>query len=246
MTTTTGYRVDPDGVPIVDRDAIERRAERAILYAQPNYFDVEPSIAPLMVLTKRLVDDKRIAFYPNVDLGTSPEGKKYRGRFNVKTCEIYIDSSMAYGSERFNFTLAHELGHYTFHRGLQVAGEHSETDADLELQHVQGSDRRGWLEWQANTFAAAFLLPRRHVPNVVVAKQRDLDIVRNLGQIYLDRQATNVTAYEKILQALAQLFVVSRSCIHRRLIELNLLIDDREGDGRDDRGGGPTALRDLF
>jgi Zn-dependent peptidase ImmA (M78 family) len=54
------------------------------------------------------------------------------------------------GSSRDRFTLAHELGHYVLH----YLCDDTQTGRMMALR--RGSDR---LEWEANWFAAAFLMP---------------------------------------------------------------------------------------
>jgi len=55
--------------------------------------------------------------------------------------------------ERDRFTIAHELGHYVIH--FLWARRHGETVSKLAATRY-GSDRE---EWEANWFAAAFLMP---------------------------------------------------------------------------------------
>jgi Zn-dependent peptidase ImmA (M78 family) len=54
---------------------------------------------------------------------------------------------------RDNFTIAHELGHYFMHTNLEDSDENSKPISF----HRYGSDRK---EWEANRFAAAFLMPK--------------------------------------------------------------------------------------
>ncbi|NDV20276.1 ImmA/IrrE family metallo-endopeptidase [Pseudodesulfovibrio sp. JC047] len=63
-----------------------------------------------------------------------------------KDFEIYLPFSTS--GARNNFTIAHELGHYFLHTDF-------EGDQELLLNR-RGSNRR---EWEANWFAAEFLMP---------------------------------------------------------------------------------------
>lgn len=70
---------------------------------------------------------------------------------------------------RDRFTIAHELGHYVLHYlwPRQVKGR-----ADFKLKASRyGSDRA---EWEANWFAAAFLMPRADFTNLVKKKKLTL------------------------------------------------------------------------
>ncbi|WP_061232542.1 ImmA/IrrE family metallo-endopeptidase [Leptospira noguchii] len=68
-----------------------------------------------------------------------------------KVCDFEIFLSSLTGSLRDRFTIAHELGHYFLH------SDQGETPIQVERN---GSDR---LEWEANWFAAAFLMPESEV-----------------------------------------------------------------------------------
>jgi Zn-dependent peptidase ImmA (M78 family) len=120
-----------------------------------------------------------------------------------------------------HFTLAHELSHFVFHRDVESipAGEDGipETDNDLELDHVQGRNRRDWLEWQANKFAAALLLPRRFMVGCVLEFQQPKEITRNIGQIHVDYQPQNLRDWDEIAHEMCNTYTVSKSCLRRRL-----------------------------
>jgi Zn-dependent peptidase ImmA (M78 family) len=72
------------------------------------------------------------------------------------------------GSSRDRFTLAHELGHYVLH----YLCDDTQTGRMMALR--RGSDR---IEWEANWFAAAFLMPAEQFTN----RYNELD--GNLSQI---------------------------------------------------------------
>lgn len=71
-------------------------------------------------------------------------------------------------STRLRFTLAHELGHLSLHRNLRLdfqsldATARAIVDGERELQigHRVLESPGDFLEWQANSYAAALLMPR--------------------------------------------------------------------------------------
>lgn len=77
---------------------------------------------------------------------------------------IAMDTSPA----RDRFTIAHEIGHYVLHYFLRLQSGEPETPAWASRY---GSDR---VEWEANWFAAAFLMPREAF--VAAFKRLDGDI----------------------------------------------------------------------
>ncbi|WP_367350178.1 ImmA/IrrE family metallo-endopeptidase [Sphingobium yanoikuyae] len=78
------------------------------------------------------------------------------------TGSLYVDSPSKFriivpshtSPERDRFTVAHELGHYVLH--YLWAKQKDPTLPDSVVAYRKGSDR---IEWEANWFAAAFLMP---------------------------------------------------------------------------------------
>jgi hypothetical protein len=220
-------RVDSNGIPVMSRADIERRAE---LFLQ--FFDAEclrlPKATPIATIAARLRDEYGVTFIFNAQLGASSAGYKYRGRIHVPSRTIYVDESLPIGGHRFNFTLAHEIAHFVLHRRVTLSAADGkdgpdilDTSRDLILDQIQSDNPRSWLEWQANTFAASALMPRTTVPAAVVTKQRELGVTRNLGQVYLDRH--NHSDFRTVLDYLGFIYQVSRATLRLRLGELNIL-----------------------
>ncbi len=200
-----------------------------------NFFDDKcckfPKFTPLHVICDRLKNEFGVIFAFEADLGNSPKGYKYRGRFHIPSTTVLIDKSLPMGSPRFNFTLAHEIAHFVLHRKIEfsvVKGEEekqiSDTNRHLILDQIQSDSPRDWLEWQANKFASSILLPRFTVPMAVENKQRELG-VRRVGTIFHDNQPDNRIAYHQTIEHLVGIFITSKSAIRLRLRELNILVE---------------------
>jgi Zn-dependent peptidase ImmA (M78 family) len=243
-------RLDSNGIPILSRAEIELRAERFL-----GFFDEEclkePLSTPLRDMSRRLQDEFGLRFVFNAQLGKSPEGYGYRGRFHIRSRTILVDQSLPPGEPRFNFTLAHEMAHFVLHRNVKQSVlttekdlEISDTARDLVLDHLESDNPRTWLEWQANKFASSLLLPRFTTPKGVIQKQRELGIIRNVGTIFLDRQRRNYQDFREILRHLERVFNVSQAAIRIRLRELNLLIETELDDRRE--GSEPEPIRDVL
>jgi Zn-dependent peptidase ImmA (M78 family) len=227
-------RLDENGVPRLSRSAIEAHAEYILRLFDPNCLE-EPQPTPLGLIATTLHNKFHVKFVFNLDLGFSPEGYKYRGRFHIPTKTVFIDPSLEYGEPRFNFTLAHEISHFILHCNVKKSvfaegsAEISDTERDLVLDHVQGNSPVKWIEWQANKLASSLLLPKETVKRAVFLKQRELGINRNLGTIYLDRQTCNFQDYLNIINHLQLTYQTSRAATRIRLRELNILIETMSG-----------------
>ena len=74
--------------------------------------------------------------------------------------------------ERDRFTVAHELGHYILH--YLWAKKRNPTIPDRVVAFRRGSER---IEWEANWFAAAFLMPEANFRAVFADKEGDIRAV---------------------------------------------------------------------
>ncbi len=97
------------------------------------------------------------------------EDPEVLGAVWVGTREVFIDQSLdPYENPamegRFRFTVAHEIGHWWLHRGY-IQDAPGENDLFGNVSHkrptvvCRASHWREPIEWQADTFAAALLMP---------------------------------------------------------------------------------------
>ena len=243
----SNLKYDKNGIPILSRSDLEMRVERNFLaHFAPDCLETAKA-TPIATIANKLQGDYELKVIHSIDLGFR-NGKKVRGCYNLEARTISIDSSLEPGSPPFNFTLAHEVGHFVLHRQLtppmleQIdSGVLEDDDRDLVLDHLQSDNPRSWLEWQANKFASSLLFPRKTVPDFVISKQKELGITKNLGVLYLDRQSRNVSDFYSVLKDLEFTYQVSQSAIRIRLRELNILEDSSN---RGDFGKpGPVAIQ---
>jgi Zn-dependent peptidase ImmA (M78 family) len=175
------------------REDIEAIAESTLLWLNPRQLK-SPRATSVLSIVEKLDEKGQLVTSFDFPLGTSVRGKKILGQFLFEPVPtIFIDRSLEKDGPRFRFTLAHELGHFALHRRLKLNfGELDkpgiqDTRADFHLGRRQRVTNRDWLEWQANTFAAALLLPRATLWKAIVEKQLDLGVTHNLGRIFVDR-----------------------------------------------------------
>ena len=223
--------------PRLSAKDIELKAEEVITYFDQNYLKYEilkePKPTPLLRITEIMQNNYGIFFDFKKDLGISKGGNKILGVFTFKPKKIFVDCSLQ-GNERFPFVLGHELGHLVFHRNLKVDMDEYNTITDTERDFATGKKRlktlRDWLEYQANRFSSAILLPRATVTEAILKTQIGLGIKRNLGKVYLNNQMHSKRDFDLVLNRLAVIYQVSKTNVECRLKDLEILIDHRNID----------------
>lgn len=226
------YPLDNDGVPFLGRKDLEDKAEEIIRFWDEGLLRIPKSI-PLLEICQKLEREFQVQFHYDVDLGViGDDEKKVLGKCLPDDMRIYIDRSLSDQSERFNFTLAHELAHLTLHRGLSLKKPlEQDTDERIEIDLVTGrkmlktpSDR---LEWQANALAAAILMPRGTVRPAVLIRQKEIGVNINAGFVYVENKPYSIRDLEDMKSWLALVYQVSRSVAEYRMDNLGILIDRR-------------------
>ena len=104
----------------------------------------------------------------------------------------------AHHINRQRFTIAHELGHYFFHEGLE---EHVDQNFRIAWRNSDSSKAINWLEVEANRFPAALLIPTRFL-------QSDLDTLQTLDA--------------RTLLLLAKRYIVSPEAMKIRLSQFGI------------------------
>lgn len=150
---------------------------------------------------------------------------KTLGSFDVVNNKISIDKSV-FGTKRFSFVLAHEIGHLILHRDLkvnkEVYNEFEDSEYDFMTDKYLLVNDKNWVEWQANKFASSLLMPEINIKFQLVFYQIQLGISK-YGHIYVDDQKINRDDFSKILTYLSDFFNTSITTIKFRLEELNLV-----------------------
>lgn len=141
----------------------------------------------------------------------------------VKPGTIILDATM---SEEINtrtlFTEAHELGHwlmhYLFYSATTNRACRSHITQRLFFPHYQAKSPIEWTEWQANTFAAAILLPRSALRSTL----RDFLSENHLSWKGLSdfREYRNRVKYVELLERIGKIYCVSRETARIRMNKL--------------------------
>lgn len=191
--------------------------------------------APLKEILAILVAEGWIEFSSDEDLGMLLGNRKVRGEFTVKPFRIRICSSIEPWSAEFRYVLAHEIGHLALHRKLIGPGKYidrnsvpADTFQELKYRDKASLSDLGWVEWQANEFAAALVLPFPFLLLEVCNKQKERGILNNIGVLYYDDQPGNQVECTLIIRELALLHGITEDLLWSRLRSLNILQDHRK------------------
>ena len=226
------FTYDQHGVPVLSNKLIEKLAEIFLRHFHPECFD-KPTLTPLGSISTRLIERNGVRFSFDKDLGHR-NGKKVLGRICFRTRHIFIDPSVVADGPIFNFTLAHEIGHFALHRKAPLRLPKTEDDGTLSddtksifpLNRIpqSSSDR---IESQANRFAAALLMPLKMVQKLVLETQELLDVPPSKrGFIYLDRQQNNRRDFQAIINQMKLKFQTSFTASKIRLVQLGILYEE--------------------
>lgn len=154
------------------------------------------------------------------------QGRKLLGYFDSENNKILIDYSVI-GTERFAFTLAHEIGHFVLHRDLKmnqiVYDNFKDSQHNIFTQQYEIKNDKNWIEWQANCFAASILMPHISVVARLIQIQNKIGVNRNLGTIYIDHQIDNKKDFHTYIDGLSDFFETSKQSIEYRLKSLEIL-----------------------
>jgi len=135
---------------------------------------------------------------------------------------------------RFNFTLAHEIGHWRLHRAHLRANPDEamlfESNAEPAFVCRDGDKRPE--EWQADAFAGCLLMPRPRLREAWAEWRgaddplalTDLDV----RAVHADRKLNENLAMEQFCRPLAERFAVSATAMRIRLQALELLVSHIE------------------
>lgn len=191
--------------------------------------------APLKKILEIMVVQQWIDFSDAEDLGYSINAKKIRGRFTVDPLKIQVCSSLERWGAEFKFVLAHEIGHLALHRKLIGKGKYidkekipADTSEELKYGDKATLSDLGWVEWQANEFAANLILPFQYLIMKVAEQQQVLGLKKKLGILFLDGQPQNQLDCNTVVSKLSEKFCINRDFLWARLKALEILQDRRK------------------
>jgi len=218
------------GVPQLSQNRIEELSNIFLSIYSPDTLS-SPQSTPLMKIVNELILQNKLKLDCNQNLYSS-RTEKVLGKTIFDKKLILIDNSIINQHQRFNFVLGHELGHLFLHTRKKIIDDckkfinFSEDGAKNFLLYPHKTfSVRNKIEWQANAFSAALLMPQKTFSRGLIKIQIDLGIHRNIGIIYLDNSIHNRSAFYKTLENLSRLFNTSLLATKYRLLNLNLVVD---------------------
>lgn len=185
----------------------------------------------LTVRSKNITADKSVlgliafeeATVPCYDLGFNPV------KIDLQAGDILIDLSLSGNQSlpRRRFTLAHEASHWILHRSY-----HSPTNQKFEFRKPYNSSLASDIErrihrfetetdreeWQANSLAAALLMPK-----IAFMKTALREIERMYGYEQYPLMNDGSDEYSEVIQRIASVYNVSRQATEIRLEQLEII-----------------------
>jgi Zn-dependent peptidase ImmA (M78 family) len=218
-------------IPHLSTNEIEVKAEELIEFFNPDLLKKAQEI-PIYQFVEETNKKFGIQFRCDLDLGTTKSGKKILGKYRIKPSSIFIDDSLR-ETDRFPFVLAHEYGHLILHKNIdpQKIGYIDSSIEDTHHDLVSGKKiletPKDWIEWQANRFASALLMPRSTFINALIDFQVKQGIKKNIGIVYLENIPYSMREFNNNISHLANLYRVNRTNVEYRLTDLEILVDLR-------------------
>ncbi|MCG6960970.1 ImmA/IrrE family metallo-endopeptidase [bacterium BMS3Abin03] len=221
---------DKHGVPYLSWENIETITEQFLHIYYPILLRT-PQSTPLLKITKSLVENSKLNIDFSRSLGTG-RNERILGKtiFNQKL--ILLDKSLTPEDPQFYFVLAHELGHVFLHTKRKIIDDHKkyvnfskDKAKHFFIKPHTDMSVRNKIEWQANAFSAAVLMPRNTFKQALIKIQKELGINRNVGIIYLDNNDYSKGMFNNIIHRLSNLYHCSFPAIKYRLNNLNLVVD---------------------
>ena len=147
------------------------------------------------------VDVDSLAYDLGLDVDYQPLEWQVDGVLVLRKGKITIGVNERHHSHRQRFTVAHEIAHYWLHRDDASVFIDSSQEFHRDKKSGEGTD---WREVEANSFAAALLMPAESLKNFIIEHSVDL-------------------SDESALEDIAEVFDVSAQAMTIRLMNLGLL-----------------------
>jgi len=188
--------------------------------------DVDLIIEKILKMELSVEDLKEILPEPFINAGDEILGVSY-----LDSRLIVIDSSLEGKPGRFAFTAAHEIGHWILHRSFIEANTNQLRllfkDEEIPTVVCRSSSTKNSMEWQADYFAGALLMPKDIFLNHFLNELQEIGLGSYDELINLSYEARE-KLLNKIILDLSQTFGVSKEAARVRLEVLGIKFDKRE------------------
>jgi Zn-dependent peptidase ImmA (M78 family) len=207
-------------------DKLTKEGIRLIAEAELN--KINPNI--LGSVPPRALSFQRLEKYVQESLGAKllwlPSDAQQLGGYDCAQNIFYLNPKLK-STNRHLFVLAHEVGHYVLHRNLRIDqvsyDSFSDPEYNFRTNKYELNNPKHWIEWQANCFASALVVPA--VPLVVRLYIYQEELGTRRGKLYVDDQYVNVQTYRELIKKLAYFFDVSRTTVVYKLKDMDCIIN---------------------
>lgn len=224
-------RLSGELVPVISREQFEREAEKFLERYYPAALE-KPQRVPIDEIATemklKIIEDvplsDELTYFGTIvfDDGNILDKHRKIAIRNAKRGTIYLDPRVTYersvGTRRT--TVAHECFHWyrhqPYHILMKMIGANDQLGRALQCEidsKNTDSDKWkavDWMEWQAKGVVPKILMPEKTV-RIKVSE---------LLNAYGEDESADVTAYEHIIDELAEFYDVSRQAAKVRLVEL--------------------------
>lgn len=142
-------------------------------------------------------------------------GENVLGAASIEGNEIMVSEKALAHEGRYRFTCAHELGHFVLHQ---------EIARSFQDGHEVGTNELNQIEWEADRFAAAFLMPAPLFIRELfrICEVKGFDAKRCVPELVKDRVESEWLWKKHFLPALTRHFGVSLSATIHRFSDIRL------------------------
>lgn len=237
-------RKGKDKVPILSKRDIDELSEQYAVDFEPDIlqvpqpFDIEGFLERYLELTLdfKYLSHKGLYLGETVFNATDrliiyvPD-RQEADYIHAEPGTVIIDESLLAPNQehRYRFTLAHECGHWIFHRAYYGYDPYQLSLFEIDTPYVKCRevnhnylnchhekwDASKWIEWQADSFAAGILMP--------------VSSVRQ--QFHSTISATSYSEIDQAMKSVSSIYNVSEQAAYLRLRNLGI-IDTPKYDGR--------------
>jgi len=160
----------------------------------------------------------------NISITDLPRNSDLLGSCDIDKREISINSKIK-NTQRHLFILCHEFGHFLLHQKLMIDQITYDSFLDSNYSFRTGKHQldnpKHWIEWQANYFAACFILNKTSLLARIFECQNKLGL--NKDAIVLTDSYNSRKSFYNILDRLVIRFNTSKTTLIYRMKELNFL-----------------------
>ncbi len=230
-----------EGLKRLSKEEVNAISIKVLQHFDVNYFSIVRA-TPIEALVQNLTNYS-LGYDDSAHLGYANDGSRILGCYIPSKKMILVDCTLKKVPTKFNFVLAHELGHFALHRKVIISENEDDKITDCDKQIFQKKRQLetdfDFMEWQANYFASVIMLPTDILIKKLIEIRKRLGLAWK-GRVFVDDQQCNQQDYSETLRLLMNYFTLSKTAIEIRLKGLNLIEDQRK------KGNNVSSIADII